>query len=246
MAADRSDEPRPNAAELGPAAPFDAAERAAVYRAIYTRRDVRNEFLDGDVPRDVVLRILDAAHHAPSVGFMQPWNFIVIRDRAVRGAVHEAFLRGAEAEAELIDAERRGLYRNLKLEGILKAPLNICVTCDRARNGPTGLGRSQQPNMDLLSVACAVQNLWLAARVEGVGVGWVSIMREADLRQILNIPQEIAVVAYLCVGFVERAYQRPELEVKRWASRLPLETLIFEDQWGQSRGFGPAASTNLP
>jgi 5,6-dimethylbenzimidazole synthase len=227
--------------DIGPAASFTEAERAAVYRAIYTRRDVRNEFLDEDVPRDLVLRILDAAHHAPSVGFMQPWNFIVIRDRAVRGAVHEAFLRGALAEVEILDPARRAHYRNLKLEGILKAPVNICVTCDRNRHGATGLGRTQQPNTDLLSTACAVQNLWLAARVEGVGVGWVSIMREEELREILGVPEGIAVVAYLSVGFVERAYRRPELEVKRWASRLPLESLIFEDRWG-----APCLSTNAP
>lgn len=233
------DEMRPIAADeaaeaLGPAAPFDAAERAAVYRAIHTRRDVRNEFLDEDVPGDVLMRILDAAHHAPSVGFMQPWNFIVIRDRAVRGAVHEAFLRAAAAEERMLDPARRGHYRNLKLEGILKAPVNICVTCDRSRHGATGLGRTQQPNTDLLSTACAVQNLWLAARVEGVGVGWVSILRESELREILGVPQDIAVVAYLCVGFVERAYSKPELEVKRWASRLPLESLVFEDRWGRA------------
>lgn len=231
--------PRPyaaaeNEADMAPAAPFDAAGRAAVYRAIYTRRDVRNEFLPEDVPQELLMRILDAAHHAPSVGFMQPWNFIVIRDAAVRGAVHEAFLRGTAAEEEMLPPERRSHYRNLKLEGILKAPVNICVTCDRRRHGETGLGRTQQPDTDLLSTACAVQNLWLAARVEGVGVGWVSILRESDLRAILGVPEEIAVVAYLCVGFVERAYSKPELEVKRWASRLPLETLVFSDQWGRA------------
>ncbi len=237
--------PRPYAAaesdaDLGPAAPFDVAERAAVYRAIYTRRDVRNEFLPEDVPQDLLMRILDAAHHAPSVGFMQPWNFIVIRDAAIRGAVHEAFLRGTAAEAQMLDESRRAHYRNLKLEGILKAPVNICVTCDRRRNGETGLGRTQQPNTDLLSAACAVQNLWLAARVEGVGVGWVSIMQERDLKRILGIPEEIAVVAYLCVGFVERAYRKPELEVKRWASRLPLADLVFTDQWGRACTFTKA------
>lgn len=240
MAADPTRAPplRPNVTEaddhLAPAAPFTAAERAAVYRAIYTRRDVRNEFLDADVPQDVVRRILDAAHHAPSVGFMQPWNFIVIRDAVVRCAVHAAFQRGAQAEEQAIEAERRELYRSLKLEGILAAPLNICVTCDRRRHGQTGLGRTQQPDTDILSTACAVQNLWLAARVEGVGVGWVSIMREDDLRKILGIPAEIAIVAYLCVGYVDRAYVRPELEVKRWAGRLPLDDLIFEDRWGQA------------
>ncbi|WP_457795503.1 5,6-dimethylbenzimidazole synthase [Methylocystis sp. S23] len=233
MADDSIFEPwRVAADELGPAEPFSETDRAAVYRAIYTRRDVRNEFLGDDVPPDVLMRLLDAAHHAPSVGFMQPWNFIVIRDKAARGAVHEAFLRAAEAEARMLDPARRNHYRNLKLEGILKSPVNICVTCDRNRHGATGLGRTQQPNTDLLSAACAVQNLWLAARAEGLGVGWVSIMRETDLRAILGIPEEIAIVAYLCVGFVERAYRRPELEAKRWASRLPLETLVFEDRWG--------------
>jgi 5,6-dimethylbenzimidazole synthase len=246
MAADSGPEARRKAAdefsqELGPAAPFDAAERAAVYRAIYSRRDVRDEFLPDDVPQETLLRILDAAHHAPSVGFMQPWNFVVIRDRAVRAEVHQAFERGAAAEEALLDPARRAHYRSLKLQGILKAPVNICVTCDRARHGETGLGRTLQPNTDLLSTACAVQNLWLAARVEGVGVGWVSIMREEDLKEILHIPQEICVVAYLCVGYVDLAYRKPELEVKRWASRLPLDSLVFADRWGR-----PCVSTKAP
>lgn len=242
MSADPPFEPWRNVAdELAPAGPFSEAERAAVYRAIYSRRDVRNEFLDEEVPRDVIMRLLDAAHHAPSVGLMQPWNFIVIRDCSVRHAVHAAFLRAAQEEERIIDPERRAHYRNLKLEGILKSPLNICVTCDRSRQGATGLGRTQQPNTDLLSAACAVQNLWLAARAEGVGVGWVSILREGDLREILDIPEGIAVVAYLCVGYVDRAYRRPELEVKRWASRLPLRDLVYEDRWGRA-----PSSTNPP
>jgi 5,6-dimethylbenzimidazole synthase len=217
---------------VAPSAPFSQAERAAVYRAIYTRRDVRNEFLEDDVPRDVLMRMLDAAHHAPSVGFMQPWNFILVRDPDVRVRVHAAFRRAAQAEEEMIDEQRRALYRSLKLEGILKAPLNICVTCDRRRDGATGLGRTQQPDTDILSTACAVQNLWLAARAEGVGVGWVSIVRESELRDILAIPADVAVVAYLCVGYVDRAYVRPELEVKNWARRLQLDDLVFEDRWG--------------
>jgi 5,6-dimethylbenzimidazole synthase len=224
---------KPLESALAPAGPFSQAERDAVYRAIYTRRDVRNEFLDAEVPRDVVMRILDAAHHAPSVGFMQPWNFILIRDRQIRQSVSEAFRRSVKEEEEAIEPDRRALYRNLKLEGILKSPLNICVTCDRARMGKTGLGRSQQPETDLLSTACAVQNLWLAARVEGVGVGWVSILKPEELRAILGIPQEIAIVAYLCVGYVDQAYVRPELEVRNWAKRLPLDALVFDDRWGE-------------
>lgn len=223
-------------AALTPASPFSQAERAAVYRAIYTRRDVRDEFLAKDVPSAVLMRILDAAHHAPSVGFMQPWNFVLVRDAKVRSAVHRAFERAANAEADVFSSERRALYRSLKLEGILKAPLNICVTCDRRRHGSTGLGRTQQPDTDILSTACAVQNFWLAARAEGIGVGWVSILRESELRAILAIPEEIVIVAYLCVGYIDRAYDRPELEVKQWARRLPLEDLVFEDRWGAPVG----------
>jgi 5,6-dimethylbenzimidazole synthase len=218
--------------ELAPVAQFDASEREAVYRAIYTRRDVRDEFLDKDVPHDVLMRILDAAHHAPSVGFMQPWNFIVIRDSEIRVRAHAAFQRGLEKEEAMLPGERREHYRSLKLEGILKAPVNICVTCDRKRGGETGLGRTQQPDTDLLSTACAVQNLWLAARVEGVGVGWVSILSAEDIREILHVPEHIVVVAYLCLGYVDEAYLRPELEVRRWASRLSLDELVFQDGWG--------------
>jgi 5,6-dimethylbenzimidazole synthase len=228
-------EPVENAEDLAPAAPFSETERAAVYRAIFTRRDVRNEFLEKDIPQDVLMRILNAAHHAPSVGYMQPWNFVIVRDRGVRCAVHTAFERAARAEERMIDPAKRCLYRNLKLEGILNAPLNICVTCDRNRNGATGLGRTQQPDTDILSAACAVQNLWLAARAEGVGVGWVSILRENELRAILSVPEGVAIVAYLCVGYVDRAYLRPELEVKQWAQRLALEDLVFEDRWGERR-----------
>jgi 5,6-dimethylbenzimidazole synthase len=226
-------DPAEDADDVAPAAPFSEAERAAVYRAIFTRRDVRNEFLEKEIPQDVLMRILDAAHHAPSVGYMQPWNFVVVRDQGVRCAVHAAFEHAARAEEKMIEPSKRLLYRSLKLEGILKAPLNICVTCDRNRNGATGLGRTQQPDTDILSAACAVQNLWLAARAEGVGVGWVSILRENELRAILSIPDGVAVVAYLCAGYVDRAYLRPELEVKKWAQRLALEDLVFEDRWGE-------------
>jgi 5,6-dimethylbenzimidazole synthase len=218
---------------LAKAAPFSAEERAAVYRAIHTRRDVRNEFLPDEIPEDVLMRILDAAHHAPSVGFMQPWNFILVRDEGVRRDVHGVFERAAAAECDALEPERRALYRSLKLEGILKAPLNVCVTCDRTRQGKTGLGRTQQPDTDILSTACAVQNFWLAARAEGIGVGWVSILRECELRAIFGIPENVVIVAYLCVGYVDRAYVRPELEVRRWACRLPLERLIFENRWGE-------------
>ena len=241
MAAESSNKPDEEPAGLAPADAFSDAERAAIYRVIHTRRDVRDEFLPDDVPRDVLLRILDAAHHAPSVGFMQPWNFIVIRDVEKRRAAYAAFQRAAKPRSRRWSRSVARFIAASSCKGILKAPLNICVTCDRARFGATGLGRTQQPDTDILSTACAVQNLWLAARAEGVGVGWVSIVRDAICARSSCIPKEIAIVAYLCVGYVAQAYLLPELEAKRWASRLPLENLIFEDSWGEL-----VASTNPP
>ncbi|WP_105382520.1 5,6-dimethylbenzimidazole synthase [Neorhizobium alkalisoli] len=219
---------------LMPAEEFPECDRAAVYRVIETRRDVRDQFLPKPLPDDLVGRLLGAAHAAPSVGFMQPWNFILVHDPEVREAAWQAFSRANEEAAEMFPEERRDIYRSLKLEGIRKAPLSICVTCDPDRAGPIVIGRTHDPRMDTYSTVCAVQNLWLAARAEGVGVGWVSIFREADLRALLGIPEKIQIVAWLCVGYVDRLYQEPELAVKGWRQRLLLEDLVFNDQWGRS------------
>lgn len=213
---------------------FSQAERDAVYRAIFHRRDVRRQFIDRPLPEEVLHRLLSAAHRAPSVGFMQPWNFIVVRSGEVKQQVHSAF-EAANARAEkMFDPSRRALYRSLKLEGIREAAINLCITCDRSRHGPVVLGRTSNESMDLYSTVCAVQNLWLAARAEGVGVGWVSILDEPDLRQILEIPEGIVPVAYLCVGYVEHFPDGPELEKAGWLDRLSLADLVFEDRWGKS------------
>ncbi len=217
---------------LKPAAPFSEAEREAVYHAIYARRDVRNEFLPDAIPDDLLWRLLRAAHAAPSVGLMQPWNFLIIRSDEVKQQVHAAFTRANDEAAKMFPDDMGRAYRALKLEGILKSPINLCVTCDRTRGGRVVLGRTHNPDMDLYSTVCAVQNFWLAARSEGVGVGWVSIFHDADVREILRIPDHVAIIAYLCVGFVSELYDRPELEAKRWANRLKLEDLVFEDGWG--------------
>lgn len=213
------------------AAGFSDAERAAVYKAIETRRDVRDEFLPDPVPDDVLMRLLEAAHHAPSVGLMQPWNFIVIREAERREQVWQLFSRANEEAAGMFEAERQDLYRALKLEGIRKAPVNLVITCDRTRGGRVVLGRTHNRNMDLYSTVCAVQNLWLAARAEGIGVGWVSIFEDASMRALLAIPDHVEIIAYLCIGYVDRLYQRPELEVKGWRKRLALETLVFSERW---------------
>ena len=211
---------------------FAADAREAVYQAIFTRRDVRGQFLPKPVADEVLSRLLTAAHHAPSVGFMQPWNFLVVRSAEVKCKVHAAFAEADREAAEMFDASRRATYRSLKLQGILDAPLGICITCDRERMGPVVLGRTHQPAMDLYSSVCAVQNLWLAARAEGVGVGWVSIFKEAALQQALGIPAKIVPIAYLCVGYVSHFKQQPELESVGWQRRLPIEDLVFFEQWG--------------
>jgi 5,6-dimethylbenzimidazole synthase len=210
---------------------FSTAEREAVYRAIETRRDVRDQFLPAPLPDDLISRLLGAAHNAPSVGFMQPWNFVLVRDPAVREAAWQAFSRANDEAALMFDGERRDTYRSLKLEGIRKAPLSICVTCDPDRAGSVVLGRTHNPRMDAFSTVCAVQNLWLAARAEGVGVGWVSIFHDADIRALLGIPERIEIVAWLCLGFVDELYREPELAVKGWRQRLPLDELVFHDRW---------------
>ncbi|MBW4982497.1 5,6-dimethylbenzimidazole synthase [Mameliella sp. CS4] len=217
---------------------FTPTERQALYDVINARRDVRNEFLPDPVDPAMLRRVLEAAHAAPSVGFMQPWNFILIRDAARRRAVHAAF-EAANAEAEaMFEGEKRSHYAALKLEGILKAPLNIAVTCDRTRGGKVVLGRTHNRDMDLYSTVCAVQNLWLAARAEGLGVGWVSIFRQQDLRNLLDLPENVELVAYLCVGHIDEAFAQPELQARGWRKRLDLDALIMEDRWQGPDGAG--------
>lgn len=217
-----------------PARPFSNDDRDAVYRAIRTRRDVRSQFLPTPIAPDLLQRLLMAAHHAPSVGFMQPWNFIVIRDLTVKTRIKAAFQEANTAAAKMFTGDRRKLYSELKLAGITEAPINLCITCDRDRGGPVVLGRTHNRDTDLYSTVCAVQNLWLAARAEGVGVGWVSIFEDKDLRAILDLPDHVVPVAYLCIGHVQELYTEPELQAQGWAKRLPLEELIFQDRWGDT------------
>jgi 5,6-dimethylbenzimidazole synthase len=211
---------------------FDEAARAAIYRAIFTRRDIRSGFLKDPVPDETLARILLAAHHAPSVGFMQPWNFIVIRDPERKAKIRDLVMRARGEEVRHIDEGRQDLYRSLKLEGICEAPVNLCVTCDRTRVANSPLGRWHNPEMDLYSTVCAVQNLWLAARAEGIGVGWVSILEREELRSLLDIPAHVVPVAYLCLGRVADFGQKPELESKGWRKRLHLADLIASETWG--------------
>ena len=203
-----------------------------LYDLIFSRRDVRR-FTNRPVPYQALQKILKAAHHAPSVGFMQPWNFLVIRDLQVKQRVKELFTRENARAAKVFRGKRKKLYSRLKLEGISEAPINLCVTCDPSRFGPHVLGRHTIRRTDVYSTCCAIQNLWLAARAEGLGVGWVSIFSNQRLKKILGIPAGILPVAYLCIGYPVEFLKEPELQKVGWASRLPLEELIFSDRWGR-------------
>jgi 5,6-dimethylbenzimidazole synthase len=213
--------------------PFSEDERRGVYRAIYERRDVRAQFLPEPVPDEVLGRILDAAHHAPSVGFMQPWDFLLIQDTAVRRAIHENFERANQNAAAIYTGARRDTYSRMKLAGILDAPVNLCVTCDTGRATGHGLGRQTDPATALYSSVCAVQNLWLAARAESLGVGWVSIFNLDELKALLGIPPMHSLVAYLCLGYVSEFRPKPDLEENGWELRQPLSALVHFDRWGR-------------
>lgn len=212
--------------------------RDAVYQAIFSRRDVRGQFLPDPIPDEVLARILTAAHFAPSVGYMQPWSFVLIRDAAVKQRIHAAFAEANAEALQMFEGEKREIYRELKLEGIREAPINLLITCDRDRAGPVVIGRTHIKAMDIYSAVCAVQNLWLAARSEGLGVGWVSIFHQAALKEILNLPERIIPIAYLCLGQVSHFKEKPELEAAGWRPRLPLDELVFFERWGQADGDG--------
>ena len=210
---------------------FTDEQRAGLYRAIHERRDVRSQFLPEPIAPQVLARLLKAAHHAPSVGFMQPWDFIVIDSLDLKRAVKALYEEANTEAANHYDGERASQYRRLKLEGIVESPINLCITCDRQRGGPHVLGRNTMLDTDLFSTCLAVQNLWLAARAEGIGVGWVSIVDPAQLAETLRLPAHVYPLAYLCLGYVSEFLPRPELEIAGWRSRLPLEQLLHANTW---------------
>jgi nicotinate-nucleotide--dimethylbenzimidazole phosphoribosyltransferase len=208
---------------------FGDAARRAVYDAILLRRDVRHFVADAELEDGVLERILGAAHLAPSVGFSQPWGFVVVRDRVLRGRIRESFLRCREAEAVRYPPARREAYLAHRLEGILESSLNVCVVVDLRAQGDAILGTTAQPEAVRASACCAVQNLWLAARVEGIGVGWVSIVEPAVLRAELTLPPGVEPIAYLCVGHPVAFRERPMLEETGWRSRRPLADVVHTE-----------------
>ncbi|GIF08139.1 5,6-dimethylbenzimidazole synthase [Actinoplanes siamensis] len=203
-----------------------------LYEIVRRRRDVRAEFTGAPVPGPVLDRILAAAHAAPSVGMSQPWDFVVVRDRALRAAFHEHVSQEREVYAASLDPEAAARFARIKIDGILESTLSIVVTYDPERGGPAVLGRHAIADTGLYSVCLAIQNLWLAATAEDLGVGWVSFYREEFLRELLGVPAGVRPIAWLCVGPVSRLQEVPDLERHGWRGRRPLRLARHEDRWG--------------
>ncbi|RCV49335.1 nicotinate-nucleotide--dimethylbenzimidazole phosphoribosyltransferase [Marinitenerispora sediminis] len=245
--------PPPAVAPPAPAGPetpaagrhaYSEAARTAVYRAIQDRRDVRVGFRADPVPDEVLTRVLSAAHQAPSVGFSQPWDFVVIHDEKLRASVQRLVQREREEYGRALPGARARAFSGLKVEAILDTPVNVVVTVDPTRGGRHTLGRHAQPQTAGYSAALAVENMWLAARAEGLGVGWVSFFAERDLARALDLPPHLEVVAYLCVGYVDEFPTEPELSLGGWAQRRPLSWAVHRDQYGR-RGLPGEDPTSL-
>lgn len=210
---------------------FTEEEKKGLYKAIYSRRDVRSHFTSRSIDDDVLARILNAAHHAPSVGFSQPWNFILIKEMITKKKIKDSFEQEKNRSSKLIEEPKRSKYLSFKLEGILESPINLCVTYDPTKFGPFVIGRTSIPEAGLYSVCCAVQNLWLAARTEGVGLGWVSILSNDTLKEVLELPEHVVPIAYLCLGYVDEFAQKPDLETAGWLPRLDLKDVVYFEKW---------------
>ena len=211
-----------------PSHAFSEAERAAVYRAIHERRDMRH-FSGGTVPEDVLLRLLRAAHHAPSVGFMQPWRFIRVKRQDLREGIHALVEQERVRTAEAL-GERQDDFMKLKVQGVLDAAEVLVIAMPPGREAHV-FGRRTLPEMDIASAACAIENLWLAARAEGLGMGWVSIFDPQELAQLLHMPEGAHPLGVLCLGPVQAFYSEPMLQQEKWAKRMPLEDMLMDDVW---------------
>ncbi|SAK83714.1 cob(II)yrinic acid a,c-diamide reductase [Caballeronia glebae] len=212
---------------------FNEADREAVYRAIHERRDMRH-FLGDPVSPHVMQRLIDAALHAPSVGFMQPWRIVRITCAHLRARLRDAVERERLLTADAL-GERRDSFMRLKVEGLRECAEALVMALMDGREHHV-FGRRTLPEMDLASVACAIQNMWLAARAEGLGMGWVSLFDPVEVAALLDMPSGARPVAILCIGHVERYYDAPMLETERWAARRSSEECVFENTWPSRKG----------
>ncbi|KRB73315.1 5,6-dimethylbenzimidazole synthase [Nocardioides sp. Root190] len=208
-----------------------ASSTATLYDVIERRRDVRAEFTGEPVPEETLLRVLGAAHRAPSVGMSQPWDFVVVRDPVVRRAFRDHVADERDTFAASLPPERRSTFDKIKVEGICESSMGIVVTHSQDRGGQHVLGRHAIADAGLFSSVLAIQNLWLAATAEGLGLGWVSFYREPFLRDLLGIPAAVRPIAWLCVGTVSHLETVPDLERHGWRSRRSLADAIHDNAW---------------
>ncbi len=207
---------------------------ADLYDVIHRRRDVRSEYTGAEIPHDVLQRVLTAAHSAPSVGLSQPWDFVLVRDESTRRSFREHVLAERSVFAAQLSGERAETFSRIKVEGVVESSLGVVVTYDPQRGSPAVLGRHAIADAGLYSVCLAIQNLWLAATAEGLGVGWVSFYREDFLRRLLDIPAGVRPVAWLCLGPVRNLADTPDLERHGWRRRLPLDDVLHYEKFQQS------------
>jgi len=209
---------------------FPDEQKEAIYRIIEARRDIR-KFVPGEIDSKTLQKILQAAHAAPSVGLSQPWNFLIVDSMDLRKKIHDSFNRINQTQAgHLAGDQREALYRSLKLEGILESSLNLAVTCKPSEKEFI-LGRGPMPETTTYSACLAIENLWLAARAEGIGIGWVSIIEKDEVEQLLKLPADVTLVAYLCLGHAEEFRPRPMLEEIGWRGRTPFHETVYHNGW---------------
>ncbi len=207
-----------------------------LYETIFRRRDVRGQFTDEPLADETLAKVLAAAHAAPSVGLTQPWDFVVVTDRTTRERFRAHVLEQRQEFADSLPDERAERFAGIKIEGILEAACGVVVTYDSSRGAPAVLGRHAIADAGLYSVCLAIENLWLAATAEGLGVGWVSFYREGFLSDLLGIPAGIRPVAWLCLGPVSHLEGTPDLERSGWRRRLDLAAVCHRDRWGSRPG----------
>jgi len=209
---------------------FNKEEQQLLEEILMHRRDVRgNHFLDTPIPESHIDTILEAALVAPSVGFSQPWEFVVIKDQTTKHAVKKTFSEKTKEAALLFKDEKQKEYIKLKLEGIVESPLNIAVFY-KPKEGPV-LGQTSMPNMGKYSVVCAIQNMWLMARSLNIGMGWVSILDPEKVKKVLNAPPENQLIGYLCFGYTDMFYNQPELELRKWDRKKNQKEVVVMEKY---------------
>jgi 5,6-dimethylbenzimidazole synthase len=209
----------------------DIRPQQGFYDIVYRRRDTRREFTGEPISDDVLVRVLSAAHAAPSVGMSQPWDFVLVRSRKTLARFRDHVACERERFSAGLEGERASTFSRIKIEGICESGLGIVVGYDPTRGGPHVLGRHAIDDAGLYSVICAIQNLWLAATAEGLGVGWVSFYREEFLGALVGMPEHIRPVAWLCVGRIADLPETPDLEREGWRCRDPLATVVHHERY---------------